>query len=80
MAEIHVTLADILWFLNLFELEDSEKTMDQKSWLWKKRSTEKTLIADKASNSLSKYEEEVNEVCLSITYYMSHHGICSYGP
>ncbi|GER52714.1 hypothetical protein STAS_30193 [Striga asiatica] len=36
--------------------------MDQKSWLWKKRSTEKTLIADKASNSLRKCEEETAEV------------------
>ncbi|KAK4488399.1 hypothetical protein RD792_004162 [Penstemon davidsonii] len=35
--------------------------MDQKSWLWKKRSTEKTLLADKANNSLSK-NEEVTEV------------------
>ncbi|KAL8546325.1 hypothetical protein ACS0TY_006154 [Phlomoides rotata] len=35
--------------------------MDQKSWLWKKRSTEKTLVADKATNSLSK-NEEVTEV------------------
>ncbi|KAL8463707.1 hypothetical protein ACS0TY_033596 [Phlomoides rotata] len=34
--------------------------MDQKSWLWKKRSTEKTLVADKATNSLSK--NEVTEV------------------
>ncbi|KAK4426381.1 Filament-like plant protein 7 [Sesamum alatum] len=36
--------------------------MDQKSWLWKKRSTEKTLVADKANNSLSRCEEEVTEV------------------
>ncbi|XP_011083564.1 filament-like plant protein 7 isoform X1 [Sesamum indicum] len=36
--------------------------MDQKSWLWKKRSTEKTLVADKANNSLSRFEEEVTEV------------------
>ncbi|XP_057806676.1 filament-like plant protein 7 isoform X2 [Salvia miltiorrhiza] len=36
--------------------------MDQKSWLWKKKSTEKTLVADKASNSLSKNEEEVTEL------------------
>ncbi|KAH6799614.1 hypothetical protein C2S51_036098 [Perilla frutescens var. frutescens] len=35
--------------------------MDQKTWLWKKRSTEKTLVADKASNSSSK-NEEVTEV------------------
>lgn len=39
--------------------------MDQKSWLWKKKSTEKTLVSDKASISLSKDdEEEVTEVCL----------------
>ncbi|CAA0832483.1 Filament-like plant protein 7 [Striga hermonthica] len=36
--------------------------MDQKSWLWKKRSTEKTLIADKASHSSRKCEEETTEV------------------
>ncbi|KAK6128692.1 hypothetical protein DH2020_037542 [Rehmannia glutinosa] len=36
--------------------------MDQKSWIWKKRSTEKTLVADKASNSSRKSEEEVIEV------------------
>ncbi|KAL0351755.1 UNVERIFIED_CONTAM: Filament-like plant protein 7 [Sesamum calycinum] len=36
--------------------------MDQKSWLWKKRSTEKTLVADKANNSLSRCEEEATEV------------------
>ncbi|EYU23674.1 hypothetical protein MIMGU_mgv1a026099mg [Erythranthe guttata] len=35
--------------------------MDQKSWLWKIRSTEKTLVADKASNSLSKHDEDENE-------------------
>lgn len=35
--------------------------MDQKSWLWKKRSTEKTLLADKGSNSSSR-NEEVTEV------------------
>ncbi|KAL7135522.1 hypothetical protein ABFS83_11G102700 [Erythranthe nasuta] len=35
--------------------------MDQKSWLWKKRSTEKTLVADKASNSLSKHGEDEDE-------------------
>ncbi|XP_042037766.1 filament-like plant protein 7 [Salvia splendens] len=36
--------------------------MDQKSWLWKKKSTEKTLVADKAGNSLGKNEEELTEV------------------
>ncbi|KAK4390797.1 Filament-like plant protein 7 [Sesamum angolense] len=36
--------------------------MDQKSWLWKKRSTEKTLVADKANNSLSRCEEEVQKL------------------
>ncbi|KAL1567820.1 filament-like plant protein 7 [Salvia divinorum] len=36
--------------------------MDQKSWLWKKKSTEKTLVADKAGNSLGKNEEEATEV------------------
>ncbi|PIM97523.1 hypothetical protein CDL12_30006 [Handroanthus impetiginosus] len=36
--------------------------MDQKAWLWKKRSTEKTLVADKANKSSSNNEEEVTEV------------------
>ncbi|XP_042041925.1 filament-like plant protein 7 [Salvia splendens] len=36
--------------------------MDQKSWLWKKKSTEKTLVADKAGNSLGKNEEVLTEV------------------
>ncbi|KAI3452001.1 hypothetical protein Pfo_008666 [Paulownia fortunei] len=35
-----------------------KKTMDQKSWLRKKRSTEKTLSADKANNSIISNEEE----------------------
>ncbi|KAL9151976.1 hypothetical protein ABFS82_11G087500 [Erythranthe guttata] len=53
----------IFWrFLNRFELEATGKhAMDQKSWLWKIRSTEKTLVADKASNSLSKHDEDENE-------------------
>ncbi|KAL0377691.1 UNVERIFIED_CONTAM: Filament-like plant protein 7 [Sesamum radiatum] len=32
--------------------------MDQKAWLWKKRSAEKTLAADKANNSFISNEEE----------------------
>ncbi|KAG8384359.1 hypothetical protein BUALT_Bualt04G0109900 [Buddleja alternifolia] len=40
--------------------------MDQKSWLWKKRSTEKTLVvADKPNNSLSRNEEDVTEELLN---------------
>lgn len=36
-------------------------TMDHKSWLWKKRSTEKAIISDdKTSLSSSRAEEEVN--------------------
>ncbi|KZV39742.1 filament-like plant protein 7 [Dorcoceras hygrometricum] len=31
--------------------------MDQKSWLWKKKSAEKTLLSDKANISLSRNEE-----------------------
>ncbi|KAL3640283.1 hypothetical protein CASFOL_015251 [Castilleja foliolosa] len=41
--------------------------MDQKPWLWKKRSTEKTLIADKASNSSRKCEDEATEVQKLVT-------------
>lgn len=44
--------------------------MDQKSWLWKKKSTEKTLVADKAGNSLGKNEEELTEVCLLLTQFL----------
>ncbi|XP_051115438.1 filament-like plant protein 7 [Andrographis paniculata] len=35
--------------------------MDQKSWIWKKRSTEKTLVADKGNYSFTK-NEEVTEI------------------
>ncbi|KAL2552045.1 Filament-like plant protein 7 [Forsythia ovata] len=35
--------------------------MDSKSWLWKKKSSEKTLVADKASISLSINEEELTQ-------------------
>ena len=36
--------------------------MDNKTWLWKKKSTEKTLVAaDKANLSHGVNEEEVNE-------------------
>ncbi|KAL2241659.1 filament-like plant protein 7 [Sesamum indicum] len=35
--------------------------MDQKAWLWKKRSAEKTLAADKANNSFISNEEEEEE-------------------
>ncbi|KAK4393277.1 Filament-like plant protein 7 [Sesamum angolense] len=37
--------------------------MDQKAWLWKKRSAEKTLAADKASNSFISNEDEEKAEC-----------------
>lgn len=39
---------------------------DHKTWLWKKRSTEKTLVAaDKANGSQRINEEEVHEALIS---------------
>ncbi|XP_073155205.1 filament-like plant protein 7 isoform X2 [Henckelia pumila] len=37
-------------------------TMDQKTWLWKKKSTEKTLLSEKSNISLSRNEEITEEL------------------
>lgn len=39
--------------------------MDQKSWPWKKKSTEVSSRAERVNSSLSR-NEEVNEVCFQL--------------